>query len=81
MMKRREFGKAVAASTGVATISWTTRSFPASPFPHTMYSGDLSFASDHPRGLCRRARHRAEPYPPIFTSPEMSWPAAIPVKA
>src|SRR6185503_15593959 len=22
---------------------WTTRSFPASPFPHTMYPGDLSF--------------------------------------
>jgi gamma-glutamyltranspeptidase/glutathione hydrolase len=24
---------------------WTTRSFPASPFPHTMYPGDLSFES------------------------------------
>jgi gamma-glutamyltranspeptidase/glutathione hydrolase len=22
---------------------WTTRGFPASPFPHTMYPGDLSF--------------------------------------
>jgi gamma-glutamyltranspeptidase/glutathione hydrolase len=24
---------------------WTTRSFPASPFPHTMYPGDLSVES------------------------------------
>jgi gamma-glutamyltranspeptidase / glutathione hydrolase len=24
---------------------WTTRSFPASPFPHTMYPGDLSIES------------------------------------
>ena len=27
---------------------WATRSFPASPFPHTMYPGDLSFESRIP---------------------------------
>jgi gamma-glutamyltranspeptidase/glutathione hydrolase len=27
---------------------WTTRSFPASPFPHTMYPGDLSVESRVP---------------------------------
>jgi gamma-glutamyltranspeptidase/glutathione hydrolase len=27
---------------------WTTRSFPASPFPHTMYPGDLSFENRIP---------------------------------
>jgi gamma-glutamyltranspeptidase/glutathione hydrolase len=27
---------------------WTTRSFPASPFPHTMYPGDLSVESTIP---------------------------------
>jgi gamma-glutamyltranspeptidase / glutathione hydrolase len=29
---------------------WTTRSFPASPFPHTMYPGDLGLESRIPEG-------------------------------
>src|SRR2546425_6206116 len=30
---------------------WTTRSFPASPFPHTMYPGDLSVESRVPEAV------------------------------
>jgi gamma-glutamyltranspeptidase/glutathione hydrolase len=30
---------------------WTTRSFPASPFPHTMYPGDLSFENRIPASV------------------------------
>src|SRR5262249_9117872 len=30
---------------------WSTRSFPASPFPHTMYPGDLSFEDRIPAGV------------------------------
>jgi gamma-glutamyltranspeptidase/glutathione hydrolase len=42
---------------------WTTRSFPASPFPHTMYPGDLSFENRIPASvkdeLARRG-HKVE---------------------
>jgi gamma-glutamyltranspeptidase/glutathione hydrolase len=30
------------AQQAIEAPRWTTRSFPASPFPHTMYPGDLS---------------------------------------
>src|SRR5205809_4946968 len=30
---------------------WSTRSFPASPFPHTMYPGDLSFEDRIPASV------------------------------
>jgi gamma-glutamyltranspeptidase / glutathione hydrolase len=30
---------------------WTTRSFPASPFPHTMYPGDLGLESRIPESI------------------------------
>ena len=30
---------------------WSTRSFPASPFPHTMYPGDLSFENRIPASV------------------------------
>jgi len=29
----------------IEAARWTTRSFPASPFPHTMYPGDMSVES------------------------------------
>ena len=42
---------------------WTTRSFPASPFPHTMYPGDLSFESRIPatvKGELEKRGHKVE---------------------
>ena len=42
---------------------WTTRSFPASPFPHTMYPGDLSFESRIPatvKGELEKRGHTVE---------------------
>jgi gamma-glutamyltranspeptidase/glutathione hydrolase len=42
---------------------WTTRSFPASPCPHTMYPGDLSFESRIPatvKGELEKRGHKVE---------------------
>jgi gamma-glutamyltranspeptidase/glutathione hydrolase len=42
---------------------WTTRGFPASPFPHTMYPGDLSFENRIPvsvRDELARRGHKVE---------------------
>jgi gamma-glutamyltranspeptidase / glutathione hydrolase len=42
---------------------WTTRSFPASPFPHTMYPGDLSFENRIPASVkdeLTRRGHKVE---------------------
>jgi len=36
------------AQQAIEAPRWTTRSFPASPFPHTMYPGDLSLESRIP---------------------------------
>jgi gamma-glutamyltranspeptidase/glutathione hydrolase len=37
---------------------WTTRSFPASPFPHTMYPGDLSLEGRIPDSVRAELAHR-----------------------
>jgi len=37
---------------------WATRSFPASPFPHTMYPGDLSLESRIPEEVRKELERR-----------------------
>ena len=37
---------------------WATRSFPASPFPHTMYPGDLSLEGRIPEAVRTELEHR-----------------------
>jgi gamma-glutamyltranspeptidase / glutathione hydrolase len=44
-----EFGMNVQPA--IEAPRWSTRSFPASPFPHTMYPGDLSVESRIPAGV------------------------------
>ena len=44
-----EFGMNVQQA--IEAPRWSTRSFPASPFPHTMYPGDLSVEATVPEGV------------------------------
>ena len=44
-----EFGMNVQQA--IESPKWLTRSFPASPFPHTMYPGDLSVEARVPEGV------------------------------
>src|SRR5439155_18427054 len=46
-----EFGMNVQQA--IEAPKWLTRAFPASPFPHTMYPGDLSVEARIPEDVCK----------------------------
>src|SRR5262249_21490912 len=60
-----EFGMNVQQA--IEAPRWTTRSFPASPFPHTMYPGDVSLEGripDSVRAELARRGHKVSMRPP-----------------
>ena len=60
-----EFG--MNAQQAIEAPRWSTRSFPASPFPHTMYPGDLSVESRVPEAIraeLSRRGHKVSVRPP-----------------
>ena len=73
-----EFGMNVQQA--IEAPRWTTRSFPASPFPHTMYPGDVSLEGripDSVRAELVRRGHKVSMRPPW----SMNDSAAIMVEA
>ena len=60
-----EFGMNVQQA--IEAPRWTTRGFPASPFPHTMYPGDLGVEERIPEAVRKQLKakgHKLRPYPP-----------------